>query len=213
MSFLDFANLPANCVAADNSGRSLATRLWRAARTPAPDALQAGAGAKAELRGPVGRVLSAGTFTDPKVQSAITSVLPREIAGSLRPQMEWYGCRGAFFHNDAHYAGVLFGVWTLAGPARNLVFPRVGARVPAGVGSLVVFDPFEPHAVLDAGRTAYRKEEYESAEFSLFVGFEIELAAVVRTAFGIGAVRDGFVTLSSRVAINPETGAFASSAA
>jgi hypothetical protein len=94
-----------------------------------------------------------------------------------------------------------------------LVFPRVGAGVAAAVGSLVVFDPFEPHAVLDAGRTTYRKEDYEGAEPNLFVGFEIDLVAAVRAAFGIVTAHEGVAALSSRVAINPETGAFARSVA
>jgi hypothetical protein len=213
MSFLDFANLPANCVAADGSRRSLATRLWLTAKTPGPDVLEAAARAQAELSGPAGRVLSAGTFTEPRVRSAIAGMLPPGSTEFLRPQMEWYGCRGAFFHNDAHYGGVLFGVWTVAGPPRSLVFPRVGVSVAAAVGSLVVFDPFEPHAVLDAGRTIYRKEDYESAEANLFAGFEIELVAAVRAEFGIVTAHEGVMALSSRVAINPETGAFARSAA
>lgn len=213
MSFLDFANLPANCAAADGIRRSMAVRLWRVTKAPDTHALQAGARAQAELNGPSGRVLSGGTFTDPRIQSAIASALPAGAVDSLLPQMEWYGCRGAFFHNDAHYASVLFGVWTIASPPRNLIFPRVGETIAATAGTLVVFDPFEPHAVLNAGRTTYRKEEYESAEPSLFVGFEIDLAADVRAAFGIGPAREGIDTLSSRVAINPETGAFARSTA
>jgi len=125
--------------------------------------------------------------------------------------MEWYGCRGAFFHNDAHYDGVLFGVWSVAGPQRELVFPRLDRRLPARIGSIVVFDPFEPHAVLDTGAVRYCRDDYEAAQANLFLGFEIALTPKVRNAFGIEAAQANVPTLSSRIAINPETGALVTS--
>jgi hypothetical protein len=161
----------------------------------------------AKLAGATGRVESGGAFVDPAIELELRAALPAQWTRFARAQMEWYACRGAFFHNDAHYDGVLFGVWSVAGPPRQLTFPRIGCRLPASIGSIVVFDPFEPHAVLDAGAATYRREDYELATSNLFLGFEVELVPEVREAFGIGAVREGAATLSSRVAINPETGA------
>lgn len=127
--------------------------------------------------------------------------------------MEWYGCRGAFFHNDAHYDSVLFGVWALSGPERDLVFPRIDCRLSAAVGKIVVFDPFEPHAVLAAGEARYRSEDYENGAPNLFLGFEVALTSEVRATFGIGPAHTNAPTLSSRVAINPETGSFTTAGA
>jgi hypothetical protein len=90
------------------------------------------------------------------------------------------------------------------------VFPRLRRRLPAGAGSIIIFDPFEPHAVLDANADQYRRQDYEHKEANLFLGFEVALSPEVREAFGIAAAHEGRVLmLSSRVAINPETGAFA----
>lgn len=165
------------------------------------------------MDGRVGRVESSGTFDEPAFTDQIRRALPAPLSEFLRARTEWYGCRGAFFHNDAHYDGVLFGVWCILGPARELVFPRIGARVPAAVGDLAVFDPFEPHAVLRPGAETYQSEDYETADVSVFLGFEVTLAPPVRAAFGITGPHPDAPTYSSRVAIHPATGVAATSGA
>jgi len=169
--------------------------------------LTAAGSALASQSGPAGRVESLGAFEDPVLERELKGVLPEPLATAVKRRMEWYGCRGAFFHNDAHYDGVLFGVWSIAGPPRDLVFPRLDCRLPARIGSIVVFDPFEPHAVLDAGAERYCRGDYEGAQANLFLGFEIALTPEVRNAFGIEPAHAHVPTLSSRIAINPETGA------
>lgn len=153
-----------------------------------------------------GRVHGLGRFEDAGLRTALVGTLPAVLAGSLRPGFEWYACRGAFFHNDAHYEDVLFGAWCVGGPQREIVFARAGLRVPAGPGDWAVFDPFEPHAVLDPGAERYRREQYDGAAVSVFVGFELCLDDRVRAAFGIGVPPRRSPVLSSRVAINAETG-------
>ena len=133
--------------------------------------------------------------------------MPLPLRRSLRPGFEWYACRGAFFHHDAHYGNVLFGAWCVGGPRREIVFSRSGIRVAAGVGDWVVFDPFEPHAVLDTGAERYAREQYDDAPVSLFVGFELELDDAVRSAFGVGPAPPDATLLASHVAVNAETGA------
>jgi hypothetical protein len=187
--------------------RSLATRLWHAKKTPSERLRAAAEEARSRLAGVIGRVESAGRFEDAGFEAELKAGLPTVIAAATRPSMEWYGCAGAFFHNDAHYDGVLFGVWSMAGPARELVFSRVGQRLPAAVGSIAVFDPFEPHAVLEAGSLRYRKVDYRPGQTNLFLGFEVELTPAVCDVFGVGPPTGRGVTLSSRIAINPETGA------
>lgn len=153
-----------------------------------------------------GRVVSAGSFQDPAVHALLAAALPESLRPHLRASFEWYACRGAFFHTDAHYGDVLFGAWCVAGPSRHIAFPRCGLSVAATAACFCVFDPFEPHGVLDAGETRYDRARYEGAAPSVFVGFEIELAPEVCTAFGIGAVPPDAALLSSATRIHPETG-------
>lgn len=202
-----------NCAIGAEPGRSIATRFWRNERTPDAGLTAAGREIAGRLTGRAGRVESGGTFENPQVSAEVARALPDELRSFLRPAFEWYGCRGAFFHNDAHYDGVLFGVWSLDGPPRDVVFSRVGVRARAAIGCLVVFDPYEPHAVLAPGKKRYLAEDYAGAEANLFLGFELTLAPEVRRAFGVGAAEPRRMTLSSRIAINPETGAIATSTA
>ena len=154
-----------------------------------------------------GRVQGLGRLGSDELGAMLAGALPPALRGSLRVEFEWYACRGAFFHNDAHYGAVLFGAWCFDGPAREIVFSRAGVRCPAARCDWVVFDPFEPHAVLDPGADRYRREQYEGAPVSLFLGFELRLDPAVREAFGIDPPPTGVPVLASSVAINAETGA------
>ena len=162
------------------------------------------------MRGPAGRVQSLGAFEDLEIERDLRDGLPELFASFARPRLEWYGCQGAFFHNDAHYDGVLFGIWSILGPARDVVFPRIDCRLSSAVGNMVVFDPFEPHGVLATDALSYRAEDYEDAAPSVFLGFEVALTNEVRDAFGIAVPQERGPTLSSRIAINPENGDFTS---
>jgi len=132
--------------------------------------------------------------------------MPSNLRGSFRPGFTWYACRGAFFHNDAHYADVLFGAWCVGGPPRELVFARPGIRIKAAPGDWAIFDPFEPHAVLDTGAGRYRRDDYVASEASLFIGFELRLDEVSRRAFGVGPAPGRGAVLASQNAIDAETG-------
>jgi hypothetical protein len=185
----------------------MAARLWQGHKVPGvPVKIAANLAAKAMRERP-GRVESGGAFEQSDFLAALRGALPDNLQSSLRPRLEWYGCRGAFFHNDAHYDGVLFGVWCVLGPQRELVFPRVATSLPACTGDLAVFDPFEPHGVLKPGARSYQSEDYADAELSLFLGFELALTPAVRAAFGIGDPHVAAPTFSSRIAIHPATGA------
>ncbi len=154
-----------------------------------------------------GRVHGLGRFGSSEIGAALAAALPPALRESLRSEFEWYACRGAFFHNDAHYGEVLFGAWCVAGPRREIVFARAGARAPAAPGDWVIFDPFEPHAVLDPGEDRYQRERYDGSPVSLFVGFELRLDQAAWEAFGIGPPSPGNPVLSSGAPINAETGA------
>jgi hypothetical protein len=202
---------PGANAAVGGSSRSLATLFWHDQCTASPALTAAARTIATASAGRPGRVESAGTFEDTGLLTELRRVLPDQLAPAVKPRMEWYRCRGASFHNDAHYGGVMFGIWSVGGPPRDVVFPRIGRRLPATAGNIIIFDPFEPHAVLDAGADSFQREHYEGSEPNLFLGFEIELLPRVMAAFGIGAARNGDPTLSSRIAINPESGAWTTS--
>ena len=197
---------PANCRSAEAT-RACARRVATFSLAPSAE-LSERAARIAERHGPgSGRVQGAGTLTDEVVLAALRAALPPELATALRPDGEWYSCRGAHFHNDAHYDGVLFGAWCVAGPETDIVFPRIGLRVASSAGTGIVFDPFEPHGVLSPGQRTYAAEDYVGAEPSVFLAFEIALTDAVRAAFAIGAPTSGALELSSERAVNAETGA------
>ena len=201
-AFVELGCAPALCRCTGAADRASAARLL-AGRLAVPHMALPDTAAVATP----GRVHGLGRLASEEIGAALAGVLPPALRGSLRGEFEWYACRGAFFHNDAHYAGVLFGAWCVAGPPREIVFARAGLRCPAGPGDWVVFDPFEPHAVLDPGVDCYRREHYVGAPPSLFLGFELELDERVCRAFGIGPAPAGAPLLASSVAINAETGA------
>jgi hypothetical protein len=192
----------------EQPARGCATRVFHASLPLAQTAALNVAGIERQVPAVPGRVAELGAFCDNRVRAALQRALPPPCGPALRDRLEWYGCRGAFFHTDAHYDGVLFGVWCVAGPPRELVFPRGGLRLPARPGAVAVFDPYEPHAVLDAGRLRYIADDYVGAAPSVFVGFEIELAPAVCDVFGVMAPAAGAIELSSRRAVNAETGGF-----
>ncbi|MDL1859751.1 hypothetical protein FBR04_01800 [Betaproteobacteria bacterium PRO7] len=200
------ASVPAAvCVSLVGGRRGSATRLL-AGSLALPPGLREAANPVAFDAAAPGRVVSGGTFELAEAHAALAAALGSVLAPSLRRSFEWYVCRGAFFHNDAHYAGVLFGVWCVAGPPREIVFPRLGLRAAAAPGDWAVFDPFEPHAVLDPGAPTYDRAPYANARPSVFAGFEIELNEATRAAFAIAEEAPG-IELSSRTRINAETGA------
>ena len=197
---------PANCSAA-GAVRGCALRLATFRATPPTHLFHAAAAIAAGHGSGRGRVQAGGTLSDTAALATLRAPLSGHMADALRPSFEWYSCRGAHFHNDAHYGDVLFGAWYLAGPDVDLVFPRTGWRIASTVGTAVVFDPFEPHGVLRPREQIYSAEHYADAAPSVFLAFEIALTDAVRTAFGIGAPVVGASELSSDRAVNAETGA------
>ncbi len=186
--------------------RSLAQRLWHGHCAVDPELRQRASQLAAAAPALPGRVHGLGSFTDDAALQALSAALPLKLAAALSTKFEWYGCRGAGFHTDAHYDAVLFGAWCLAGPPREIVFARSGLRLPLSIGWMVVFDPFEPHAVLDAAHAGYTREAYQGAPANLFLAFELALTQALRARFGIGPAPAGAYAISSSTAVNAETG-------
>jgi hypothetical protein len=208
LSHGSFVGKPGAFPTSAGAARAVAWRIWQG-RAPAPGTLRQRAAHLAQTVPQIpGRVHEMGRFRDDDGQRALAACLPQALAEALRPKLEWYGCRGAGFHTDAHYQDVLFGAWCLAGPARDIVFAGGGMRLACEADTVVVFDPFLPHAVLDPGQLRYERGHYAGAAASVFVGFELELTAPARAAFGIGAAQPGAFVVGSATAVNAETGAF-----
>ncbi len=195
-------------LAASTSGlRPLARHVAQAFRTPSPQ-LVARALAVSNERCEIGRVHSGGDWSDTEVHQEIAAALDPVPRQALRTRFEWYLCRGAFFHTDAHYSGVLFGVWYLSGPPVDIVFGRAGLRISADPGTLAVFDPFEVHGVLRRDAAAYHADDYVNAETCVFAGFEVELLEPVREHFGIGGLPADARVVSSATRVSATTGQF-----
>ena len=186
--------------------RSLARCIWHARALVPPGLVRQAEQVAERTPASPGRVHGLGQFQDEGTWRALKACLPAHLAAALRGQFEWYGCRGAGFHTDAHYPSVLFGAWNLAGPARDIVFADPWLRVACASSELVIFDPFQPHAVLDPGEERYRRERYPEAAASVFLGFELELTAAVRQQFGVGPAEPGALSISSATVVNAETG-------
>ena len=206
---MGFITLRSGLAVCDAGGirRSCARRIWVARLAPGPAILESARSLCDRCPATPGRVHGLGEFEDSAVHAAISARLPVARGLDLRPRFEWYACRGAGFHTDAHYADVLFGAWCVAGPRREIVFSRAGLRVGAAVGDLVVFDPFEPHAVLDPGQQRYSREHFTGAAPSVFLGFEVALDQAARETFGTEGAPPAGPALSSAVPVNAETGA------
>lgn len=195
-------------LAASPSGlRPLARLVAQAFRTPSLQ-LVARALAVGNERWEIGRVHSGGAWCDGEVHQEIGSALDSVPRQALRTRFEWYLCRGAFFHTDAHYSDVLFGVWYLSGPPVDIVFGRAGLRISADPGTLAVFDPFEVHGVLRRDAATYRADDYVNAETSVFAGFEVDLVEPVRERFGISGLPSDARVVSSATRVSATTGQF-----
>jgi hypothetical protein len=193
-----------SCLSANGAARSIAKGI-AVGDCVADSTTYLRARAVAAHSGAIGKVHTAGQWQDAAVRQNLADALGTRLASALRPDFEWYYCRGAFFHNDAHYDARLFGVWYIEGAAMQLVFPRAALRVDIAPSSVVVFDPFEVHGVLAPGSTTYAANDYRTVPASVFVGFELDINDDVADAFGIDNDVAGQV-ISSRTRIDPVSG-------
>jgi hypothetical protein len=73
-------------------------------------------------------------------------------------------CQGASFHTD----GLLFGefiflvVWLVERQGIDLLFPNIGRRIPLEYGSIVLFDPAQPHGLVFEESSRWDASRYTS---------------------------------------------------
>lgn len=82
-------------------------------------------------------------------------------------------CKGAAFHDDVPFNKV-FCVMHVAGPAGDLVFPRLKSRVAMSPGVFVIFDCREPHAFLKPGATRFDSNDYVDAAHTVFAAQDLD---------------------------------------
>jgi len=206
MQFISHSGAPLSCLDAAGTARSIADKI-AFGHCPASAALQTRA---RDLRDPTsvaGRVYSGGAWRDTAVHAQLAAVLGDTLGGALRDDFEWYCCRAAFFHNDAHYEGRLFGTWCIAGAELELVFPRASVRLSSAPSAITVFDPYEVHGILAPGAQQFSATDYEDIEPSLILGFELDLTPAIAAAFGIKPGATGRI-ISSATRIAASSGAF-----
>lgn len=195
-----------SCVSASGAIRSIANKIAIAHCVPV-DSLRMRAD-KEPAAAEAGRVYSSGVWRDAAARAQLANALGSRLAYGLRDDFEWYRCRGAFFHNDAHYDNRLFGVWCISASPADLVFPRAPMRLTISTGSIVVFDPFEVHGIVRPNAEKFSASDYDKAEAVVLLGFELDLTADIAVAFGITPGIAGPL-VSSRSRINATTGAIA----
>jgi len=201
LQFIKHSSAAITCLEVSGTARSIADRIAHGFHCPDDNVRALALGVVANDARP-GKVHSLGTWRDADIQAHLASLLEPPLAAALRPQFEWYQCRGAYFHNDAHYEQTLFGIWCVMGAPAELVFPRADLRVGAGPGDIAVFDPFEVHGLLAPGCHTYCADVYEGTVPNIYVGFEIaftpEVAALfnTRSSYAAGPV----ISSSTRIA-------------
>lgn len=205
MQWISHAGPVSSCLSANGVARSIAKAISVGACAPDAALCEHARKIAQHAAGAVGKVHAGGTWCDPAVHQQLAAVLGPCLGPALRPDFEWYYCRGAFFHNDAHYDARLFGVWCIEGPPVQLVFPRTGLQVAVAPACVVIFDPFEVHGVLAPGRSTYAASDYQNAKVSAFVGFELDISPTVADAFDIQDEVSGQL-ISSRTRINASSG-------
>lgn len=130
-------------------------------------------------------------------------------------------CIGTRYHHDgAHYGGAAFcNLFLSADQGLDLHFPALGLRIPLGLGTAVVFDTGQPHAVIargsGGGSAATIAPRQDFTEMFLTWELPIENAGVA-CALGIcfdtdpaGAAQqlvEGVWTNGVSTQVNPESG-------
>ncbi len=208
MRLIAHAAPAASSLSAAGNSRSIANAIAAGECVP-NEALRASAREIAGRDSGVGKVHAGGTWRERAVHALLAESLGASLGLALREDFEWYYCRGAFFHNDAHYDARLFGVWYIDGPPIEIVFPRAALRIAAAPSSIVVFDPFEVHGVLAPGCSTYAASDYRDADASVLMGFELDITVAISDAFGICDGTRGQM-ISSRTRIDAISGAIES---
>jgi len=99
-------------------------------------------------------------------------------------------CRGARYHHDgAQYGGAAFcNLFLTEDRGLDVHFPLAGVRIPLARGTVMVFDPCQPHAVIRCGGSGFDAADFGTArdDLQVFLTWELPIEdAAVSHALGI----------------------------
>ena len=88
-------------------------------------------------------------------------------------------CRGARYHHDGdQYGGAAFCNLFLSGDkGQDVHFPSLGLRIPVRRGTVLMFDPCQPHGVIQRGSTGFDVADFPSDQDCtlLFLTWELPI--------------------------------------
>lgn len=89
------------------------------------------------------------------------------------------------FHHDLPSSGAIYLAWHQFGPDRVVIFPEMGLEIPFTAGTLIAFDPAQPHGLLRPGTREFQPEDYSKDEFLGMVGCSVSRRPKSRNALGL----------------------------
>ncbi len=88
-------------------------------------------------------------------------------------------CRGAKYHHDgAQYGGMAFcNIFLSEDRGLDLHFPSTGHRIPLAMGTAVVFDTCQPHAVIQRGSSGFDVTSFSTDQdhIQVFLTWELPI--------------------------------------
>jgi len=87
-------------------------------------------------------------------------------------------CRGARYHHDGlQYGGMAFcNLFLSEDQGLDVHFPAIGRRIPLQRGTVLLFDTFQPHAVVARERDAFEPADFsDPARTQVFLTWELSL--------------------------------------
>ncbi|KWT98136.1 MULTISPECIES: hypothetical protein [unclassified Variovorax] len=117
---------------------------------------------------------------------------------------------GLPYHHDMPYSNGIFGAWCIEGPPERTVrFGEMDIEVPFKPGTVVVFDPAQPHALLN-GKRQFEETDYAPTDLVGMVGFVALRTPKACAALGIEAYgpkkHKGIRTTPNQFEACPRTG-------
>lgn len=94
-------------------------------------------------------------------------------------------CKAALCHHDISGFGdnILCIVWLEKSAGLELVFPQLARRIPLHLGTIVVFDAGQPHAVLHAGDEVFEPMRYLELPSQAFLAIDFKATTLGLSAF------------------------------
>ena len=104
-------------------------------------------------------------------------------------EVAFMGCRGASYHHDgARYGGIAFCNLFLSEDQDLAVrWPAIGKSLPPTRGTVALFDPCQPHGIVDAKNTSFDAADFTSPDrLQFFLTWELPIEhPAVAKALGI----------------------------